>query len=126
MPIEKRKYQRFTPQGNAFAALGQRYTRVGRIKDLSLGGLAFEYISAVDEDRNFSRIGIFLIGDVFHLQEIPCEVIYDNLQPVSKRNLDSIKLSPNKRCGVQFGTLTEDYLAQINFFLESYTKSSVL
>ena len=69
--MEKRKYERFSPQGNAFAALGHRYTKVGRIKDISMGGVAFEHISMGGKDRDFSRIDIFLMGDVFHLYNIP-------------------------------------------------------
>ncbi len=117
MAIKKRKYERFSPQGNAFAALGRRYTKVGRIKDISLGGLAFEYISAVGTDRDSSRVDIFLIGDVFHLYNIPCEVVYDIPHPVLFENIESIKLSSIKRCGVQFGTLTEDDMVQLKLLL---------
>jgi hypothetical protein len=123
MAIEKRKYERISPQGNAFAALGRRYAKVGRIKDISLGGLAFEYISAVGTDRDPSQIDIFLIGDVFHLYDIPCEVVYDIPHPVLLENFKSIKLSTTKRCGVQFGTLTEDDTAQMKLFLESHTEN---
>ena len=126
MAIDKRKYKRVSPQGNAFAALGRRYTKVGRIKDISPGGLAFEYISEIGTDRDSSQIDIFLIGDVFHLYNIPCEVVYDIPHPVLFKNIESIKLSPAKRCGVQFGTLTEDDMAQMKLFLESHTQSLAL
>jgi hypothetical protein len=124
MAIKKRKYERVSPQGNAFAALGRRYTKVGRIKDISLGGLAFEYISAAGTDRDSSRVDIFLIGDVFHLYNIPCEVVYDIPHPVLLENIESIKLLTTKRCGVQFGTLTEDDTAQVKLFLESQIQDS--
>jgi hypothetical protein len=120
---EKRKYARFSPQGNAFAALGRRYAKVGRIKDISLGGLAFEYISEVDTDRDFSQIDIFLIGEVFHLYNLPCEVVYDHPHPIRFKNFKSLKISLNKRCGVQFEILPEDDMAQLKLFLESHTKS---
>jgi hypothetical protein len=122
MAIEKRKYERVTPLGNAFAALGRGYSKIGRIKDISLGGLAFEYISAAGTDRDASQVDIFLIGDVFHLYNIPCEVVYD----ISNRNLlkdiESIKVSSAQRCGVQFTGLTEDDEAQMKLFLEYQTR----
>lgn len=118
MAIEKRKYARVLPRGNGFAALGRRYTKVGRIKDISLGGLAFEYISESETDRDSSRIDIFIIGDVFNLYNIPCKVVYDIQQPVPLENYESIKISPTKRCGVKFGALTDDDLAQMKLFLE--------
>jgi hypothetical protein len=121
--IEKRKYARALPQGNAFAALGRRYTKVGRIKNLSLGGLAFEYISESGTDRDSSRIDIFIIGDVFHLYNIPCEVVYDVQLSVPIENYESINISPTKRCGVKFGVLTDDDLAQMKLFLKFNGKS---
>lgn len=122
MGIEKRKYERASPQGNAFAALGRQYTRVGRIKDICLGGLAFDYISMVSSDPDFSQVDIFLIGDVFHLYNIPCEVVYDIPHPVLSKNIESIKLSPTNRCGIKFRTLPEDDMAQLKHFMASHTK----
>ena len=43
--VERRKHARFFSPENAFAALGRNYTKVGKIKNISLGGLAFEYIA---------------------------------------------------------------------------------
>jgi hypothetical protein len=122
--MEKRNYDRFFPQGNAFAALGRQYTRVGRIKDISMEGVAFEYIFVENADWDASQINIFLIGDVFHLYGIPCEVVYDIPQAVLLKKPESIKLSPTNRCGVQFGELTKDTMAQLKHFLEYQTKDS--
>ena len=122
MGIDKRKYERAFPQGNAFAALGHRYTKVGRIKDISMGGLAFEYVSAAGTDQDFFQIDIFIVGDVFHLYNIPCEVVYEIPHPVLLQNIESIKSSPTIRCGVQFKSPTEDDLAQLKLFLDSKTK----
>lgn len=43
MNIDKRKYIRFLAQDDAFAALG--FSIVGKVKDISMGGLAFGYIN---------------------------------------------------------------------------------
>jgi hypothetical protein len=42
MRSERRKYVRFKAQENAFAALGTNFSRVGKLKEISIGGLAFE------------------------------------------------------------------------------------
>jgi hypothetical protein len=118
---DKREFERFSPQGNAYAAYGLQYTKVGRIKDISLGGLAFEYISEMSPDQDSSQIDIFLVGDVFHMYNIPCQVIYDIPNPSHPENIGPIKVSPVKRCGIQFGTLTEDDAVQLKLFLESHT-----
>jgi len=126
LDIEKRKYPRLSPQGNAFAALGRRYAKVGRIKNIGLGGLAFDYISGVGTDGDFSHIDLFLIGDVFHLYDINCEIVYDILKPIPYKKIESIKPSNTRRCGIKFVTLTEDDMAQLELFLESNTRSQVL
>lgn len=123
MAIEKRKYERVAPRGNAFAALGPEYTRFGRIKDISLGGLAFEYISEVGTDSDPSQISIFLIGEVFNLHNIPCKIVYDIPHSVQFQNFKSIKFSSPKRCGVQFGALTEGELSQMKLFIRSQAKN---
>jgi len=124
MAIEKRKYERVSPEGNAFAALGRRYAKVGRIKDISMGGLAFEYISAVGIDKDHSQVDIFLIGDVFHLYNLPCEVVYDIEYPAIFENMKSVKISSFKRCGLQFRAMSEYDMAQMQLFLESQTQDS--
>ena len=88
-----------------------------------MGGAAFEYISVEDTDQNFSRIYIFLLGDVFHLYNIPCEAVYDIPLHIPLKNIESIKLSTTNRCGVQFGKLTKDDRTQLKHFLECHTKN---
>ena len=77
MVIERRKYARYVPQKNAFAALGRNYTRVGKIQDIALGGLSFEYIVGDSPKEDAAEADIFLVGNVFHLHNIPCRIIYD-------------------------------------------------
>jgi hypothetical protein len=124
MAIDQRKYERIAPRGNAFAALGRDYSKVGRIKDISLGGLAFEYISASGAEADASQIDIFLVGDVFHLYNIPCEVVYDIPHSNLLKNIESINVSSAKRCGVQFTALSEDDRAQMRLFLEYQARDS--
>jgi hypothetical protein len=42
--VERRKHQRFQVPSSAFAGIGSYFGKVGRILDLSMGGLAFRYI----------------------------------------------------------------------------------
>ncbi|MEE8416798.1 MAG: response regulator transcription factor, partial [Desulfobacterales bacterium] len=47
---EKRRHVRFNAPENLFAALGNPVQKVGKVKDISMGGLAFEYIPGEKED----------------------------------------------------------------------------
>ena len=122
MIIEQRKYARFLPPSQAFAALGSTYTRVGKVKNISLGGLAFEYIIGEETNSNFSRIDIFLVGDVFHLYNVPCKMVYDIQIHVPYVNNTFIKKLTTKRCGIKFDGLSEDAITQLEFFLEAHTE----
>jgi hypothetical protein len=124
MRSEQRKHDRFITEENAFAALGRKYTRVGKIKDISLGGLAFEYIAGEEFNQNASEIDIFLVGTEFHLYKVPCKTIYNIDVHVPHINNKLVKIFTTKRCGVQFEKLTKDLTALLKFFLKYHTIGS--
>jgi hypothetical protein len=120
MQVERRKYARYLPQGNAFAAVGRKYTRVGKIKDIALGGLAFEYIVGEATKENATEADIFLVGNVFHLHNVPCRIIYDFDVHVPHVNNSYVKILTTKRCGLQFKPSTDEIATQLKLFLEVY------
>ena len=112
-------------QNNAFAALGSRFTKVGRVKNISTGGLAFEYITNGDTDEDNSQLDVFVSGKDFHLPRVPCKVIYDI--PAQPTDLKRIFFQPflTKQCGVKFKTLSAEKSAQLSLFLEKHTTDEV-
>jgi hypothetical protein len=125
MRSEQRKYDRFIPRKNAFAALGPKYSEVGRIKDIGLGGLAFEYIAMEAYSEAVSEIDIFLVGVKFHLYKVPCRIIYniDMAAPYIDNNFQ--RLFAAKRCGVKFEKLDKDLKALLRYFLKFYTMGKI-
>jgi hypothetical protein len=121
MDVERRKYARYLTTDNAFAALGRQYTRVGKIKNIAMGGLAFEYIVGEALNEDATEADIFLIGNVFHLHNIPCRIIYDVNVHVPHVNNHYVKILTTKRCGLQFKTHTEEIMAQLRFFIDAYS-----
>jgi hypothetical protein len=121
MVVERRRYARYSPQKNAFAALGREYTRVGKIKNIALGGLAFEYIVGEGSKEAATEADIHLVGNVFHLHNIPCRIIYDVNVHVPHVNNHYVKILTTKRCGLQFKTHTEEIMAQLRFFIDAYS-----
>jgi hypothetical protein len=119
--MEKRRQIRFLAKENAFAALGAKFTKVGRVKNISTGGLAFEYITDGDGEDNASQLDLFVSGEEFHLPKIPCRVIYDI--PARRSNGNRIFFQPflTKQCGVKFETLTEEKKAKLDLFIEMHT-----
>ena len=121
MVVERRQFARYLPQKNAFAALGREYTRVGKIKNISLGGLAFEYIVGDALKEDVTELDIFLVGNVFHLHNIPCRIVYDFDVHVPHVNNSYVNILTTKRCGLQFKPHTDEMITQLRLFIEAYT-----
>ncbi|HDM75093.1 MAG TPA: PilZ domain-containing protein [Deltaproteobacteria bacterium] len=120
MKVEKRRHVRYRTCDKVFAALGERFSKVGRVKDISAGGLAFEYIIDQWPSNDLTRVDIFVTGNSFHISKIPCRLVYDIIVPVPG-NL--ITLTPDlrpKRCGVKFVGLTEEQILQIYALIDRY------
>lgn len=119
MVVERRKHHRVLTQNNAFAALGSDYSKVGKIKNISSGGLAFEYIVGEESQMQSNQVDIFLTGKVFHLYNVPCRLIYDIEVHIPHVNNHFVKMLTTKRCGLQFEKLTEEEKNQLMQLIDS-------
>ena len=123
MVIERRKYVRFLVQPNIYAALGSSFTKVGKVQNISISGLAFEYLSNTkDSDQLYSKIAIFHSEGDFHLANLPCKVIYDLPQCALNKNSVSNSIYVTNRCAVQFITITEHQNKRLTYFLDHHTQ----
>jgi len=123
---EKRRHVRFKAPENLFAALGNPVQKVGKVKDISMGGLAFEYIPGEKEDGSASHVDIFLSGNGFYLSKVPCREVYDFIQPapsISGHVFSDINMN---RCGIWFENLTEEINRQLVYFFGKHTTEMVL
>ena len=115
---ERREFIRFLAQGTAFAVLRPHFTKLGKIKDISEGGLAFQYVAYKGQNEESSAIDIFLTGNRFYLGRIPCKIRYDiKLDERYQIPIDRIE---RRRCWVQFGQLTEEQGDKLAFFLKNH------
>jgi hypothetical protein len=122
MGTEQRKNTRFLVQDDVIAALRNGYTKIGKVKDISMGGLAFEHIDDQNSNSETSRRDILLWVNGFSLSKLPGRIVYDiPLAPPNEYQEFIIHLT-TRRCGVQFETLSEDKVSQLDFFLKNYTK----
>ena len=122
MRSERRKYIRFLAQDKLYAALGTYFYRVGKIKDISIGGLAFEYIENTEGcEQDSSMVTIFHSKDGFYLPELACMFIYDH--PACVLNVEpDFKLRYRvKRCALQFTAISAHQEEELEYFLNHYT-----
>jgi hypothetical protein len=121
MTKNKRIHKRFIVEDDAFAALGRDDLKVGRIKNISLGGLAFEYLNSEPSlPIQFSMIRIFLADDSFHLPDIECKIIRDDATQLTPNH--SISAFKKNRCAVRFLSLSDSQKKSLNYFIKYKTK----
>jgi hypothetical protein len=116
LEMERRKFVRFQTQENAYASLRGGYTKIGKICDISLNGLAFRYLAEKACDEPYNRVDIFLSGNGFHLPDVPCRIVCDEKECV----YISPMITPY-RCGLKFQGLNEKQENELEFFINNYT-----
>ncbi|MFH0726735.1 MAG: PilZ domain-containing protein [Pseudomonadota bacterium] len=103
MEIEHRKYARCRVPGDMFYLFSKESAINGWVKDISKGGIAFEFIS-FEEIQLESKIELILASDKipFYLPDIACKIIY-----VTPKNNGGQPFGENRirRCGVQYEKL---------------------
>jgi len=124
MAREQRRHERYQLRTDAYAAFGSEYTEVGKINDISLGGLSFASINHVAElSFNDAVITIYLAGNGFYLPDLSCRMVHGT--PVQEYKEfhhagESIKIT---MYGVEFGDLEEKKKEQLEVFVSSYAVS---
>ncbi len=113
-----RKYSRFLAQDDAFAMLENR---VVKVRNISKGGLSFEYLSDNGGKEAAFKLDIFLSENGFHISDLPCRTVY-NIS-VSKPYIYQTfsQTFTARQCGVEFVELCEEKISQLNFFLKNCT-----
>lgn len=114
-PIERRKHRRFRVQNGSFAVLSPSDTKVGRLMDISISGLAFHYVGVKERMIESTQLSIFSGDCSFYLYRVPCKTICD-LRPYPSSGPISVR-----RCSVQFGELTENQMSRLKRFIRDYT-----
>ena len=121
MQTERRRHVRYIPQGNAFAALGEKYTKVGKIKDIGMGGLAFEYVASQENHGAGSKVDVFFTDDAFHIHNLPCFIVYDVGVGAPMADSQSADMLTMRRCAVRFTARSDEHKSQVRSFIKTHT-----
>jgi hypothetical protein len=115
-PVERRKRERCQIQHGAFVILKSCDNKVGRIVDISLDGLTFIYDPSGEGSATATQLDIFVAGSPIHMNKIPCRTISD-----VEIDSDIYRSLIKRRCGMQFGTLRQDQIFQLNYLVQHNT-----
>ena len=125
METERRKFERMIPAETTFVAFRPGFEKLGRIKDICMGGLGCEYqmpgpSNKDSENEASSEIDIFQSDDRFYLPRVPCSVVYDISLGESASEAPEPKIE-KRRCGFEFGALTAAVTEKLKAFLRDHT-----
>ncbi len=119
--IERRRYKRFRVPKNAFVLLRPNGTEVGKIIDISPEGLAFDYAGSEQLPEELSELDILITDNGFRLNKLP----YRTVSSIETYESPFGSMS-KRRCGVQFGGLTQRQISQLKQFIQNYASSDTL
>ena len=114
----RRKYERFQSEEGAFAALFRIGSMpvAGKIVDISLGGLGFNYLALSELPKG--QFNLHLLGSkdrFFHLDRIKCRVVYNSKIP-EKSWGELISW----HCGVCFDRVPGNALVELKEFISDF------
>ncbi len=120
--IERRIHNRFQVQQGVYALLKNGSSKLGQIKNVSKGGLAFMYINHGEQLHEPVEVDIFLSGYGFFLKGIPCKKISD----IHVENYVPFSTFEMRQLGVQFGVMSGNQMDHLDTFIEEYATGQEL
>jgi hypothetical protein len=113
---EQRKHKRFQAQKGIFVGVGPYCDKVGRLRDISMGGLVFRHVGT-GEVLYGSYVDIFMSESDFYLGRLPINVISD-IEILDETPTVSTTM---RRCRLRFGKLTNQQKAKLKELIHSHT-----
>ncbi|MCK8603895.1 PilZ domain-containing protein [Desulfoferrobacter suflitae] len=118
--LDRRQFKRHPVKGDFFITFRPEFRRMGRVKDISKGGVGLEY-TIYDDQKALENVevDIFSAEADLHISKIPCKVAYD----VRVDNYPSFDNLQVRRCGLEFAELSYQQYAAINSLVSLHTAS---
>jgi hypothetical protein len=113
---EKRKHKRFNVKGGILAVSSPDHSRVGQIKDVSKGGLAFQYLADARSTEEPLEVEMFSTVDAFSL-ELPVKKVVDF--KIDTKGIYNALLT--RQLSFQFVKLNHSQELLLDHFIQRYT-----
>ncbi|UCF91471.1 MAG: PilZ domain-containing protein [Desulfobacterales bacterium] len=113
---ELRVFPRYPVPEDEFFIFSRRSSAMAAIKNLSRGGLQFEYASVACHEEEWNRVDIFVRRhSQFCIAAIDCGLIYNIDNLAENRTFSG---SPTRLCGLQFLRLKKEQERKLEFLLD--------
>jgi len=114
--MESKQHTRLIAREDSFAELKGEGVRIGKISDISPGGLAFSYQPEKLLVDGFRHVDIYLNQNGFRLSDVPCAIACDDIDSTNGSNGDAYH-----RCGLRFEEMKDEQKNKLNYFLSNFT-----
>ena len=112
---ERRKHRRFRLKDLAIAVPNKPTSQVGRIVNISKGGLAVRYVDRDDWAGEADSIDILINSGLF-LTNIPIQ----NVSDFEVENQVSFSIMTERQCCLQFGPLSSEQESRLDEFIRHH------
>jgi hypothetical protein len=114
---ERRKHKRFKVKEGAFAVAWPDNNKLGPIKDISEGGIAFQFIEDGEQTKGSPEVEIFSTVDDFYMKKLPVRTVLD----FELETTVSLNPTPMRQLSMKFGKLNHPQKLLLSFFIQKYT-----
>ena len=115
---ERRQHPRYSVRDSAFEVLSCDSKITGILKNISQGGLAFQYTPAGEEKAESETIDIMAKSpDLFYLPAVACRMMYDISALAEDQSFTG---AATRLCGVKFIRLQKEQKQKLVLFIKKY------
>jgi len=121
---ERREEERFRPKKRTFVVFKPQFLKLGKVLDISAGGLCFQYLAKEDQtvDAPAIEADIFMSDNGYYLPDVACKMVWDT---EAKEKMTFPIGFQNRRCGLQFLKLTKEQQNKLEHYLQVHTAGKV-
>lgn len=101
----------------AFAVIKSKPIKMGQVTNISKDGLAFHYIDRRVGTNSLFKMDILFARDAFYLDRLLFKPVFD-IEVKTDIPLNSFTI---RKCGVQFGELNHRQRSQLEYFICNHT-----
>ncbi len=115
---ERRQFERYATDDSLFATFRPHFDRIGKVKDISKGGMSIEYTVYEEFGKTESvEVDLFSHKADFHLSRLSCKVVYDT----GSSDYQGFSGFEVRRCGLEFSNLSPRQRAMVESAFGHFT-----
>ena len=103
-----------------FIVFKPQFVKLGKILDISVGGLCFQYLAKNDQlgDAPAIEADIFMSDNGYYLPDLTCKLVWDT--EIEEEVTFPVGFQ-SRRCGLRFAGLTKDQKTKLERYIREHT-----